>query len=1201
MLTNEYLLNYHKSLYETSVKKEFEFFDVPNVLDLLLGASIAGAYALLDEYKEKLQEALQSYDSKVEDSSRKSPISHFNTPSNISSDEIRKAVKTDKKLRDFMKNVDKDVNNEGVSEIIKACGNEEEYYSDKKEKIKKSLENKDFDPQVFIKNVEEESDLEKRAEKNRGTIQLFNNNQDLLSKIESGIYMLIIVYFLIDNLISFLESTEFPSYYRSNFLQKITSNILTSLKEIESETLIPEAQNLVSSLKIVDAIVISIVTASFLYLENRKKLQKLSSESFKNAVTQLNCEEPQTELSPEEVDPSVHNPFKMPFDSSSKDTSIENFSCPINTSDERTPHKPFENQIQNFTCELPGEEDQDTDFDQKIQEDTARKAKINNLSDETFEKYIKNGEKINVGDKIGKVGNLKIYSPIVCEVYKIENNAIYVKNIEESNTDFIKKPLENIKDSYEKLKNTKEFLKTFYIQSYYPILLSNIEKDMPEDLENTIIETLEQLGYLPTSIINQLSSSFPDIEYLIDGVSKRYDVMLSDYEDAKEQHDENVKEITSKKNVENKAEKEETSKIKEELDNEEEDFFNKLKQLSNRGENQSSVTLGRQDDYILSEYYIELFSDLSTFYEQNDIISEFRDKIREFSIDRVFKEKYDLKNIKEKINEYTEKLTGKKKFDEIDNKYENNNKDKKVIENYLKNNTLDDIENNKRDKLINKILSLFLLYKKIHSLKDKDYEIEVNTNELLIRESNYIENFLSQYWKDLNNLKEKINNNINNIKEKSQSFVQPTSELIDNEEFKVYTVKGRERECPEPKEDHPNLSPFSQYEKGDIQYWLKYCGIATLVSLTNPSGWSTGLTPPIGPILFPVVYIPIISFYTDYGFIVIGITVTGVYVFPFVLFSNLSTQYRVPIADPAAFIRKQINNLKDTIVSSLQSYRHISLKNYLDKTEDQLEEADSEVENLNENLRQLRKNKPKKDRTKNNPYFEISESSKGTQAWSNDDLDYVARLGDWEERKQELNASLVLKKSERYALEIKHKIVYEAYKGAPMQNPDDPDLIALKEIEESIENSFEQLNQLIKSVDEFIKPLPISLTPQSGNFAYTVKNPKPVIEIKSDFSTNEVINQDVVDNVFEQFKLDKSVLMSSNLKGKTQDSILNFAKYKGTLAPLMNYIIPIDPFPKYENLKITYIPWTLKFLYPHWATVGAQTFGFPGFPPFPTS
>ena len=99
---------------------------------------------------------------------------------------------------------------------------------------------------------------------------------------------------------------------------------------------------------------------------------------------------------------------------------------------------------------------------------------------------------------------------------------------------------------------------------------------------------------------------------------------------------------------------------------------------------------------------------------------------------------------------------------------------------------------------------------------------------------------------------------------------------------------------------------------GDIRYWLKYCSFATLASVLNPvAGWATGFPPPIGPIPFPVVYLPFKSFETKWGFIVVGLTITGIYPFPWVLFTNYSTNYNTPFGNPTALLKKGIESRTD--------------------------------------------------------------------------------------------------------------------------------------------------------------------------------------------------------------------------------------------------------------------------------------------------
>jgi hypothetical protein len=89
-------------------------------------------------------------------------------------------------------------------------------------------------------------------------------------------------------------------------------------------------------------------------------------------------------------------------------------------------------------------------------------------------------------------------------------------------------------------------------------------------------------------------------------------------------------------------------------------------------------------------------------------------------------------------------------------------------------------------------------------------------------------------------------------------------------------------------EEDENLSPKSKYGYGDILYWLKYCSFATLAGLTVQ--WPAGLIVPV-VVPFPVVYIPIKPIQTNYGFIVVGLSICGLYIFPWVLFVNYSSNF----------------------------------------------------------------------------------------------------------------------------------------------------------------------------------------------------------------------------------------------------------------------------------------------------------------------
>ena len=81
--------------------------------------------------------------------------------------------------------------------------------------------------------------------------------------------------------------------------------------------------------------------------------------------------------------------------------------------------------------------------------------------------------------------------------------------------------------------------------------------------------------------------------------------------------------------------------------------------------------------------------------------------------------------------------------------------------------------------------------------------------------------------------------------------------------------------------------------------------------MANPTtGWSTGWIFP-SPILMPVIYIPIKAIKTKYGFIVIGISICGIWVFPWILFANYSAKHNTPYPDPTVAIKNEIKALKN--------------------------------------------------------------------------------------------------------------------------------------------------------------------------------------------------------------------------------------------------------------------------------------------------
>ena len=195
-----------------------------------------------------------------------------------------------------------------------------------------------------------------------------------------------------------------------------------------------------------------------------------------------------------------------------------------------------------------------------------------------------------------------------------------------------------------------------------------------------------------------------------------------------------------------------------------------------------------------------------------------------------------------------------------------------------------------------------------------------------------------------------------------------------------------------------------------------------------------------------------------------------------------------------------------------------------------------------------------------------------------------------------LDELILTSKKDKMQAEIKYKIIKDAYDGAPIAKNQDAKIQALQNTEEKILSQFDKLDLLIAGIDKFLAPLPIATKPETANFAFTVKNPKPIINMATDIDQN--INYDPLNKIMEKFEPKNEDLMKTNYGSILSKTFNNFKGYKTALKAAMPTIIKSDPFPKYENLKPSNLPW-MSFLLKEWAPTGAKTYGFPGFPPLP--
>lgn len=96
----------------------------------------------------------------------------------------------------------------------------------------------------------------------------------------------------------------------------------------------------------------------------------------------------------------------------------------------------------------------------------------------------------------------------------------------------------------------------------------------------------------------------------------------------------------------------------------------------------------------------------------------------------------------------------------------------------------------------------------------------------------------------------------------------------------------------------------TKYGIDSYMYWLRYFTIATLVNCMLPMYWSTGVPPPTGPIMLPIIFVPIVVI-PGRVITVIGLGICGICPLPMIYFVN--------VGDVPACIIPAINLAVDTL------------------------------------------------------------------------------------------------------------------------------------------------------------------------------------------------------------------------------------------------------------------------------------------------
>jgi hypothetical protein len=1136
-------------IFNRQAKKEKAFFDVPPSLKIVNATAAKSIQTILNGIKSDIESGLGSLNSEQIVSLGLGILLN-----ELSDDNIKSYASGNKEIRQIKNHLGNSGNTSIASEITVACSNGD-YYNSKLQNLEDALSIKPLQGSDYIQIALDESDFDQKMSDRSN----YNGLENLYGKSLTLLPFYILSYDLFLKVKDYILNNRYPSKFRTFYLQNQVRQLGLLLKKAKNNigsNLHSEIDSIFAPFKLVDSLIIGFSTASFLYLRNRGTGQEQSSKELEEISLSSNC----VSFAVAD-DPSIN---KTPID-----TSLAGFTCPL---PDRTivPHQPIEQKINNHSCDTKGEET-DISISADPTSDIATKAIIENLSpSEEFVYYIQKGQKIENDTVIGKIGETLIYSSVTGYVEKIEPKSIWLRDISDVGNNIIEETTSKIKALYEELNNSKRFIKDFYLDSWYPPMLSS------------------------TPFVDPSLNTKPTVD--ISGIKNRWRNLKKRGNSAVDIFNKNIQKITGKDNIKTKAENNQLIEIKVEYDKEESILYKTLETYAIQGLAIARNTKIVKGDLVYLDYMLDLIEQLNSYDDQNNIVTSFSIGLNTFLQDRFFVEGRNLKEITDRINGYASLLQeGSFRFYKIDyykvmtEKYESNKQSESAVRDYAvslgKKNT-EMTEDEKRDTVKN-IVSLFNFSRRILQLQnlEKKYIPKYDIIQLSFKEGNYMKNYFDGLYKRLGEIPTEIDDLEKTLDDLGSSFVPPSIRTIDDEQYEWYGLLGPERTCPIPVEEDEYLSPYTAYDHGSIIYWLKYCAFATLASVANPGrGWATGIPPPVGPITLPVVYIPFKSFMTKWGFIVVGLTICGTYPFPWVLFGNLSSNYNTPFGDPAAALKNEIVALKKILSKAFKNFRQDLLKDYLERTAANVEVLNNEVEEISRNKRNHKTNKPVKDRSKN------------TLA---DRQSYIKSLAEWASVQAQYDEQLINAKANRYVVETKYKIVYDAYtEVSPIQDAGvDPTLITMEKSQKSLDSQLENLNSLVDKINNILIPLPISMKPETANFGITAKNPRPIIKIKENVATD--LNVSGVDKIIGESSLKSEDFMSNKFGETGSQSISgNFKKYKKELSLAKFTLVPSDPFPKYENLSPANLAW-IPFLYNNFTVVGAKTYGYPGFLPLP--
>ena len=817
---------------------------------------------------------------------------------------------------------------------------------------------------------------------------------------------------------------------------------------------------------------------------------------------------------------------------------------------------------------------------------------IRNLTNYYFNILVKDSEQVNSGSILAIINNNQIISPVDGKIKKVSDNEIYITDVFAKENDTIYNFNEQTNDKIKKNFYQKEILKDLYVSVSYPLLLNSvISKTNKNDILNLV-----------------------NFKNIYDNSLKRHEQIINDF-------NLQVQNICGVDYIKNNAENESLDNISNKLEDIYNNCLNNIYAIINDFKNAQNYKWDEKDLYLL-DFYLKIYQSLFIYDDQENIyVRQLQEKISNFINQRLITDSYKSQIFSTKINDILNNLylqnslLEKDYFSEYINQY-NINKDFSIIQKNI--NNFKTNNNQLTEKIINSykefVIILFQLYLNSLDIKNDKKETQQQLIERVESESIDIDNFFLNIRKDLTELN--LNNIILETKQFGQNQIFLTNyfeSVVDGVNYKIYDVTDSTNFISNNDE-----AVLPDYEHGPqkLQYWVKYCSVATLVGLT-PNRWSTGLILPTGPVKLPVIYLALSTINTNWGNIVLGLGICGIAISPMLLYNNFDLNANSPI-DLTSALKKQIKNIFEIDIKQIKDTFKTQLSNSANNIlHDNLMELNINIEQIKKQKTNNIVNKPNNlnlnnlgiyqhiknfiieklsfylppdliDKLKQSeiPQITPNENKLIQEAYSQYEYDLNQQYSENKNNFNEISSQITA---------INNYIKQDIYNDSLQDNTNKQISI----FEKNIEKKEEEINNLNEKIETTILLSPQALKGDSMSFGATIKKPLPVNLIKEDVLINS-INLSPVNNYLNNSlkTLENNLFISdSEFDIILNESCLNPNKLLSQLKQLNSTILLKDNLPKYEKLNISNILFS-NYLLSDFTNVGSKCFGLPGFSPF---